>query len=322
VSRRAWLLFAAVSLLWGVPYLLIKVILDEVEPSVLVVGRTGLAALLLVPLAWRRGVLGQLRGRMITIAVLAGVQVVGPFMLIALGEERVSSSLTGLLIAAQPIWVALIALFADASERSGGWRLVGLACGLGGIVVLLGLDIGGDVTELVGALMVLGASLGYAVAALLIRWRLRDVSPFASVSSTLVVATAVLLPLAAVHAPSRVPSAGTLAAMVVLGLVCTAVGMVCFYALIAEAGARNASVINYTATAITVVLGIAILDEAFGAATAAGFALVVAGSWLATGGRPTSLWPDRARLCSLPGLSRVRPRGESPAEREEVLRGE
>src|SRR5919197_5580648 len=150
MTRRAWLLFTSVSLLWGVPYLFIKVAVAELPPVTVVFVRVAIAALLLWPVAVRRGALRGLRNRLPQLMVLALLEIAIPFLLISMGEQRIASSLTGLLIAALPLFVALLALRFDAAERVRGVRLVGLLLGFSGVAALLGVDVGGDRAQLVG----------------------------------------------------------------------------------------------------------------------------------------------------------------------------
>src|SRR5213076_3397353 len=169
MSRKGWLLFIAISVFWGIPYLFIKIAVRELDPTVVVFARVGIAAAVLLPLAVQRRALRQVRERWFAIAALACVQIVGPFLLISYGEQHIASSLTSLLIAADPLLVVLFALPFDPSERVSGLRLVGLFIGMGGVVALLGLDVGGDRQGLLGAGLVLLAAAGYAVAALLVK---------------------------------------------------------------------------------------------------------------------------------------------------------
>jgi drug/metabolite transporter (DMT)-like permease len=141
VSTRAWALFLAVSLLWGIPYLLIKIAVDEVSPAVVVFARTALAAAVLLPIAWRLGAQRGLGRRPRDLVVLAMASVAIPFTLITAGEMWVSSSLTAILIAAEPMAVALLAVRIDAAERVDGARMLGLALGSVGVVALLGVDL-------------------------------------------------------------------------------------------------------------------------------------------------------------------------------------
>ncbi|HZT99831.1 MAG TPA: DMT family transporter, partial [Ktedonobacteraceae bacterium] len=169
MTRKGWLLFGAISVFWGIPYLFIKIAVQVLDPTVVVFARVGIAAAVLLPVAAHLRVLQQIGRRWLTIALLSLVQIVGPFLLISYGEQHITSSLTSLLIASEPLLVALFALHFDHSERVGGLRLIGLLIGMVGVVVLLGLDVGGDKYGLLGAGFVLLATAGYAVSALLVR---------------------------------------------------------------------------------------------------------------------------------------------------------
>lgn len=297
MSPRAWAAFAAVSVLWGVPYLFIKVAVDDgVPPAFLAWARVVLGAVVLLFLAWRAGSLPSLRGRGRWLALFGLIEIAVPFPLIAAGEQHVSSSLAAILIAAAPLFVALLALRFDADERVGGLRLAGLVTGLGGVVVLMGVDVAGSADELLGAAAVLLAALGYAAGPMLLKRKLSDLDPRATMGASLAVAALLLTPAAAYRPPDEVPSGSALLAIVVLGLFCTAAALVFYGALVAEAGAGRALVITYIAPVVAVTLGVAVLGERLGAGAVAGLALILAGSWLSTDGRlPATLRPIRSR---------------------------
>ncbi len=285
MTRKGWLLFTAMSVFWGIPYLFIKIAVRELDPAVVVFARVGIATAVLLPVAAQRGVLRQLRGGMLAIAVLACVQIVGPFLLISYGEQHIASSLTSLLIAADPLLVALFALRFDPSERVSGLRLVGLLIGMGGVVVLLGLDVGGDRQRLLGAALVLLAAAGYAAGALLIKRPAIAALPILGVVTVeCTTATIVLLPLAVTRLPSRIPSLEVMVSLLVLGLICTALAYLAFFALVAEVGASRGTVITYVNPAVSVLLGVTLLGESLNAAIVMGFLLIIVGSWLSTGG--------------------------------------
>jgi drug/metabolite transporter (DMT)-like permease len=285
MTRKGWLLFISMSVIWGIPYLFIKIALQELDPAVVVFARVGIASLVLLPVAARRGVLRPLRGRWLVVAALALVQIVGPFLLISYGEQHIASSLTSLLIAADPLLVVLFALRFDASERVNGPRLVGLLIGMIGVVTLLGLDVGGDAQRLLGAIFVLLAAAGYAASTLLIkRPSIATLPILGVVTLECITATIVLLPLALTRLPNKLPGMGVIASLLVLGLICTALAYLIFYALVAEVGAGRAAVITYVNPAISVLLGVTLLAEPLNAAIIAGFLLILLGSWLSTGG--------------------------------------
>jgi len=285
MSRKGWLLFIAISVFWGIPYLFIKIAVRELDPTVVVFARVGIAAVVLVPVALFRGTWQQLRQQWRALIVLSCVQIVGPFLLISYGEQHIASSLTSLLIAADPLLVALLALRFDPSERVSGLRLVGLFIGMGGVVALLGLDVGGDRQGLLGAGLVLLAAAGYAVAALLVKRPPVATLPLLGVvAAECAVTTVVLLPLAVMRLPNRVPDLEVMVSLLVLGLICTALAYLTFYALVSEVGASRGTVFTYVNPVVSVFLGVTLLGEPLNAAMVAGFILILVGSWLSTGG--------------------------------------
>jgi drug/metabolite transporter (DMT)-like permease len=304
VSARAWAAFAAVSTLWGMPYLFIKVAVDDgVSPLFLAWVRIVLGGAVLLGLAWRAGALHALRGRWRWIAVFGVAEITLPFPLIAAGEQHVASSLAAIIVAAAPLFVALLALRFDASERVTGSRLVGLVVGLGGVVALVGIDIAGRGDEMLGALAILTAAFCYAVGPMVLKRHLADLDPRASMGAALAVAAAILTPVAA-SPPGEVPSASAILALIVLGLFCTAAAFVFYGALVAEAGPGRALVITYVAPVVALALGVAVLGEGVGAGAVVGLLLILAGSWLSTDGR---LPPGLAAL-----VGPLRRRGRSP----------
>lgn len=285
MTRKGWILFIAMSVIWGIPYLFIKIALFELNPGVVVFARVGIAALILIPIAISQGVLRPLRKRWLMIAGLACVQIVGPFLLISFGEQHITSSLTSLLIASDPILVALLALRFDPGERVTGIRSLGLLIGIVGVAVLLGFDVGGDQQKLFGAVMVLLAALGYAISALLIKRPTISALPRLGVVSFMcLTSTIVLLPFAATHLPSKIPDPQVIISLLVLGLICTAVAYLVFFALIAEVGASRGTVITYVNPAVAVFLGVTLLGEPLNASIILGFLLILLGSWLSTSG--------------------------------------
>jgi drug/metabolite transporter (DMT)-like permease len=286
MTTRAWLLFAAVSVVWGVPYFFIKVAVDDgVPPAFVAWSRVALGAAVVLPLAWRRGALSGLGGRWRAVAAYTACEVAVPFLLIALGEQYVSSSLAAILIASMPLMVALLSLRLAADDRPAGLRLAGLVVGFGGVVALLGVDVAGRSGELLGAGLVLVATLGYATATVIVNRRLADLDPLGPIAASLALAAVVLVPAVAVTPPEGLPSAGALGSLAVLGVVCTALGLVLFFRLIVAAGPSRAAVITYVNPLVAVVLGVLVLDERLGAMSFLGLLAILAGSWLATGGR-------------------------------------
>jgi drug/metabolite transporter (DMT)-like permease len=285
VSRsRYWTLLLVLASLWGASYLFIKLGLEDLSPAMVVLGRTLLAALVLLPLALQRRAFTGLRAGLGVMAGLAALQVAGPFLLISFGEEEISSSLAGILVATAPIFTALLAIWVDHEERSSGWRLAGVGIGIVGVALLLGVDVGGDAAALAGGLMVVLASLGYALGGFLVKRRLSGADPVGTVTVTMLASAAMTAPLALVTAPESVPGAGPVAAVAALGVLGTGIAFVIYYSLIAGAGPARAALVAYIAPAFAVAYGVALLDESFTAATALGLLLILAGSWLAAEG--------------------------------------
>ena len=298
MSARGWIAFASVSVLWGIPYLLIKIAVDDgVPPAFLAWARVLLAAVVLLVLAWRANLLGSVRGRLRWIAVYAVLEISIPFPLIAAGERDVSSSLAAILIATVPLIIALLALRFDHSERVGGRRLVGLLIGFAGVIALVGIDVAGNSAELRGAGLVLIAAVGYAAGGMILSRQLRDLDPRAIMGVSLAAAAIVLTPFALLDLPDGVPSGEALGSLVVLGLFCTALAFVLFASLNVEVGPGRAAVITYVAPVVAVALGVAVLGERPGVGAVAGLLLIIAGSWLSTDGRlPPGLAGVGARL--------------------------
>jgi drug/metabolite transporter (DMT)-like permease len=298
MTRRAWLLFGAVSLVWGVPYFFIKVAVDDgVPPAFVAWSRVALGAAVLLPLAWRHGALRGLGGRWWAIAAYTACEVAVPFLLIAAGEQHISSSLAAILIASMPLMVALLSVRFSPADRPTGLRVVGLVIGFGGVVALLGVDVAGRPGELLGAVLVLVATLGYATAPIIVQRRLADLDPLGPIAASLAMAVLVLLPAVAATPPEGIPPAGALGSLVVLGVVCTALGLVLFFRLVVEAGPSRAAVITYVNPVVAVLLGVLVLDERLGASSIAGLLAILGGSWLATGSasRPRVMAPDANR---------------------------
>jgi drug/metabolite transporter (DMT)-like permease len=287
MSSRAWAAFASVSVLWGIPYLFIKIAVDDGMPPAFVAwSRVVLAAAVLLVVSWRAGVLGPLRGRGRWLAAYAVLEIAIPFPLIAAGEQRVSSGLTAILIASVPLLVALLALRFDAAERATGRRLVGLLVGFTGVIALVGVDLAGSSRELIGAAAIAVAALGYAAGAMVLKRHLADLDPRATMGAILAIAALALTPFAALDPPSEAAlTTDAVLAIVVLALLCTAAALVVMAMLVAEVGPGKALVITYVNPVVAVALGVAVLDERPGAGAIAGLLLILAGSWLSTDGR-------------------------------------
>jgi len=267
-------------LIWGVPYLLIRIAVREFDPATLVFLRTAPAGLALFPVAWRRGQLPALRGRWRWVLGYTVAELAVPWLLLSSAERRLTSSFTALLIATVPLLGVLLArVFRSGGEYVDRRQLAGLALGLGGVAVLVGIDVRG--TSLASVAEVGVVALGYAAGPLIISRRLADRPPLAVVATSLVLTGAAYAPWAATHLPARVSTevAGSVAGLTV---VCTAVAFLVFFALIAEVGPARATVITYFNPAVALLLGIAVLGEPLTIGLGLGFPLVIVGSLIGT----------------------------------------
>jgi drug/metabolite transporter (DMT)-like permease len=285
MDRRSWSLLLVLAAIWGASYLFIKVGVRDLSPGMVSWTRVALGAIVLVAIAGGRGALRGLWGRAGTLALVGLVQVTGPFLLIAAGEEEISSSLAGILVASAPLWTALLAIWVDHDERSQGFRLGGVLLGLAGVTVLLGVDLGGSQSELLGGLAIVVASLGYAIGGFLVKHRLAGAPPIGVAAGVLVASTAWLAPVALATAPSDSPGLGPAAAVVALGVLGTGVAFAIFYDLIATVGPARAFIVTYLAPGFALAYGAILLDERITVATLAGLALILAGSYLAVEGQ-------------------------------------
>ncbi len=281
MDRRSTTLLLTLAAIWGASYLLIKIAGRDLSPAMISFGRIALGALVLVPIALRRRALSNLTGLWPVILVVSIAQVALPFILIALGEEEISSSLTGILVASAPIFTAILAFRFDPQERSEGSQTVGILAGVVGLGLLLGLDVGGSGPELLGALAVVLAGLGYAIGGLLAKHRLRGVQPIGIAALVLAVSTPLSLPAALLTLPDGLPDLGPLAAITALGVIGTGIAFVIFYELIATVGPARTFLVTYLAPIFAVAYGVILLDEEFGPVTLAGLLLIVGGSYLA-----------------------------------------
>jgi drug/metabolite transporter (DMT)-like permease len=278
VTRRGWTLFIALSIIWGIPYLMIKVAVREIDPVVVAFGRTLLGSLLLLPIAIRRRALRPVLARWKWLLLYTLVEIVGPWWLLGHAETRLTSSTAGLLLAVVPL-IAAVILVSIGRDRLDVRRVVGLGIGLAGVVALVGLDIHLDDLLSVGAVML--TAIGYAIGPIIINRKLADLPPMGVITGSLLVATVIFSPFAVWLRPDRVSAAAGWS-VVGLAVLCTALAFVVFFALIAEAGPARATVITYINPAVAILLGVLVLHEHFTVGVAIGFPLVILGSVLAT----------------------------------------
>jgi drug/metabolite transporter (DMT)-like permease len=281
------LLFAAMCIIWGIPYLMIRVAVRELAPVTMVFLRTGLAAVLLVPLAARRGELRVLLGRWRPLLAYTAVEVALPWLLLGHAETRLTSSLTGLLIAAVPLVVALIVTLSGERTRLGSRRWFGLLVGIAGVGAIVGLDVGQIDRVALGELALVAVC--YAVGPLILARLLGGLPALGIVAASLALSAIFYAPLAAANWPSVFPSAHVVESVVGLAVVCSAAAFLIFFALIREVGPVRAMVFTYVNPAVAAALGVTLLNERLTVGMVIGFALVLAGCVLATGGTPEAV---------------------------------
>jgi drug/metabolite transporter (DMT)-like permease len=268
------------SVVWGIPYLFIRIAVAEISPATLAFGRTAIAALLLLPVALLSVDLRPVLERWRWLLVFAAVEIGLPWVLIGSAEQRVSSSLTGLLVAGVPLVGTVFAAATRSRDRVGRAGLAGLLFGLAGVGAIVGFNVGA--ATWIAVVEIALVVIGYALGPVILARRLNGLSSLGVMALSLTVCTIAYAPFATVQWDRTVPSRQVLASVAVLGVVCTAIGFILFSKLIEEIGPVRATVITYVNPAVAALLGVLVLQETFTVAMGAGFVLVVAGSALAT----------------------------------------
>lgn len=282
MSWRAWSAFAALGIIWGIPYFLIKLAVAEISPLVVAGGRIGLAACILLPIAWQRGALHGAGRHKAALCAFAVVEFVIPLSAIALGEQWISSSSTGILIATVPMSVVLLSGFFGLDEHLGLRRITGLVLGFVGVVALLGFGTIAGAPGWAGVGCMLSAAMGYALGPLIIQRYLGDVDSLGALAACLLIAAVIMIIPAVLALPKHWPSAAAVSSIAVLGILCTAVAMLLMFYLVNHAGASRATLITYVNPAVASLLGVLLLHERLGAGGVVALALILLGSWLAT----------------------------------------
>jgi drug/metabolite transporter (DMT)-like permease len=287
VSRRSLLLFALMSVIWGIPYLFIRIAVTEITPATLVLGRTAIAAAILLPIAVTRTDLRAVLARWRWVVAFAAVEIAVPWVALGSAEQHISSSLAGLLIAGVPLVGAAIALLTGGADRFGPVSVAGMLLGVVGVAFIVGADFSASDTT---ALLQIGVVVvGYALGPAILARRLAGLPTVGIMAVSLTMVAVVFAPIAASQWPTVMPSTNALIAVVVLATVCTATAFILFGALIDAVGPVRATVITYINPAVAAVLGVLVLNETFTVPMGIGFALVIGGSMLAT--RPARAEP-------------------------------
>jgi drug/metabolite transporter (DMT)-like permease len=278
MTKRGWFLFIALGLLWGMPYLLIRIAVGAIDPLVVAGARTLIGALLLLPIALQRNALAAGFRNWKWLLAYTLIEISVPWLLLGHAETRLNSSTAGLLIAVVPLFAALIVTKLG-HERLEPRRLLGLGIGFAGVALLVGIDI--QFSDLLAVAATMVVALCYAIGPIIVDRKLGDVPAVGVVTASLIVATLVYAPFAPLLWPEHVPAAAAWS-VVGLGVLCTATAFLVFFALIAEVGPSRATVITYVNPAVAMVLGAAVLSEPLTLGMAVGFPLVIVGSVLGT----------------------------------------
>jgi drug/metabolite transporter (DMT)-like permease len=280
VTRRGWVLFVTLCVIWGIPYLLIRVAVRDMSPVFLVFARCAIAALLLLPLALARDEVRRVLGRWRPLALFTAVEIAVPWFLLARAEQHLTSSLTGLLIAAVPLTGALLTwLFGD-HEPLTAQNGLGLVLGFVGVAALVGFDLGGVQAMPLAEIAVV--VFCYALGPIILSRALSDLPDLGVIAVALAGTAVVYAPLAALDPPAATPSWKAIVSLVVLAVVCTAIAFLVFFALIADLGPVRALVVTYVNPAVAALLGVTLLGEPFTAGMGIGFVLILTGSVLGT----------------------------------------
>ena len=287
--RHAGLL-AALAGIWGASYLLIKYGLEDFDPAFIVWARTALGAAVLLAVMGaenRRIAVADVRARPKRAVLLGLLAVALPFMLISFGELEVPSGLTAVLLAPASIFVAMFAPFLDQTERVDLTAGIGMAIGLAGVALLVGIESVSTLWEFLGALAVIGAAMSYGLSSFVVKAHYSHLPSIAASAVSVGTASMLVLPFAAFSAPTSVPSLRAVLAVLALAVLGTALAFVIFYRLIAEIGAGRASLVSYLAPGVALLYGALLLDETISAAGLGGLALILVGVALASRGRIT-----------------------------------
>jgi drug/metabolite transporter (DMT)-like permease len=285
-----YLAIAALALIWGVSFLLIKIAIHDMSPATLVLIRaaSGCLALALIVRVMGRPLFGDgWRGRVVPFALLAITGSLLPWFAIAWGEERISSGLASILNSTTPLWAAVLIYWVIPTERPSVLNYAGVLIGLAGVIILVAPDIstkglGGNV---LGALAVVLASLSYAVSALYQRRKLRSVSVYEVSLGQLAATTVLAIPVAAPSLPSLHIAMPSLAAVVALGMGGSGVGLLLYYYIMKTLGAVRATGVTLLVPVTAVFWGVILLHEVLSLPTVVGMVVILAGIVLTNVGR-------------------------------------
>jgi drug/metabolite transporter (DMT)-like permease len=283
---RGWVLFGIMAIVWGVPYLFIKQAVDSFSPPAIVAGRTLLGGLLLLPFALHQGALRPALSKIGWVLAFGAFEMAGPFLLLGHAEQTLPSGPTGLLVATVPLFAALIAFTGGDRGAVRPARVIGLAVGFVGVAIVVagpGLSVGPAGLFSVGEVILV--ALCYAIAPFIVAHKLQGVPALGTIVVSLLAVGIFYLPIALIT-QHEVPTASSTIALLALGVVCTAVAFIVFFALIGQVGPARAPLFTYVNPVVAILLGAVVLGEQLSAALLVGFPVIILGCWLAaTGGR-------------------------------------
>jgi drug/metabolite transporter (DMT)-like permease len=288
---RPLLLFVLMSILWGIPYLFIRIAVAEVSPPFLVLARTAIASAILIPIALARVDMRPVLARWPWVVAFAAIEIAIPWVALGSAEQHVSSSLAALVIAGVPLVGTVIAFATGSADRMGPVGLLGLLLGIAGVAAIVGSGMG--TTDPV-ALAQLGlVAVCYAIGPVILARKLAGLPSVGVMAMSLAMTAIVFLPIGALSWPTTLPSPQALTSILVLAILCTAVAFLVFAALVAAVGPVRSTVITYINPAVAAVLGVLVLNESLTPTMLAGFVLVTMGSVLATRRPPATPAPAR-----------------------------
>jgi drug/metabolite transporter (DMT)-like permease len=288
MSKRGWFLFVALGIIWGTPYLFIRVAVVDLSPAIVVFGRVMIAAALLLPIAIHQGQARSLRTHWRGILAFAVIEICIPFGSLGIAEKEISSSLTGLLIAMVPLINAVISRRLGLDSDWDVRRIIGLFVGFIGVGMLVGFDISADNYWAIALCLV--AATGYALGPIIITKMLSDVASIGVIAWSLLLAGLIYLPVVTYEVLSDSwraagvsnVSLNAILSVVALGVLCSAIAFVGVFALIKEVGPTRTTVITYINPAVAIILGVIVLNEPITTGILIGFPLVLIGSVMAT----------------------------------------
>jgi len=291
MAKRGWILFIVLGVVWGMPYLLIRIAVGTIDPLIVAGSRTLIGALLLLPVALHRNALAVAFRNWKWLLAFTLLEISIPWVMLGHAETRLNSSTAGLLIAIVPLFAAIIVTRLG-HERLEARRLLGLGLGFAGVALLVGLDI--DLHDWLAVLATIFVALCYAIGPIIIDRKLKDTPTIGVITASLILATLIYAPFAPFLWPEHV-SAAAVGSVVGLGVLCTAVAFIVFFKLIAEVGAARATVITYVNPAVAIILGALVLSEPLTPGMMIGFPLVIVGSFLGTTRSRPAATPQPAR---------------------------